>query len=141
MMMPSGSSRRNFFARSIIEQCGDDAAPPGNDVWHSDGGHERVRRCHRGKNTMSCSRLPSFDLSIYWGGKRGSGGVCWSPRKHNRCIVRCHDVRHTPSGIDIVEGKKKDINGVCTKKDGNCKSTTIYDLRYKNDMKTSMSLI
>jgi hypothetical protein len=41
----------------------------------------------------------------------------------------------------IVKGKKTDINGVCTKKDGDCKSTTIYDLRYKNDMKTSMSLI
>merc|ERR1712127_209792 len=37
----------------------------------------------------------------------------------------------------VVEGKKKDINGVCTKKDGDCKSTTIYDPRY-NDMKTSM---
>ena len=40
----------------------------------------------------------------------------------------------------VVEGKKKDINGVCTKKDGDCKSTTIYDSRY-NDMKTSMYLL
>ena len=40
----------------------------------------------------------------------------------------------------VVEGKKKDINGVCTKKDGDCKSTTIYDYRY-NDMKTSMYLL
>ena len=40
----------------------------------------------------------------------------------------------------VVEGKKKDINGVCTKKDGDCKSTTIFDSRY-NDMKTSMYLL
>jgi len=40
----------------------------------------------------------------------------------------------------VVEGKKKDINGVCTKKDGDCKSTTIYDSRY-NDMKTTMYLL
>lgn len=40
----------------------------------------------------------------------------------------------------MVEGKKKDINGVCTKKDGDCKSTSIYDSRY-NDMKTCMYLL
>lgn len=40
----------------------------------------------------------------------------------------------------VIEGKKKDINGVCTKKDGDCKSTDIYDSRY-NDMKTSMYLL
>lgn len=40
----------------------------------------------------------------------------------------------------VVEGKKKDINGVCTKKDGDCKSNSIYDSRY-NDMKTSMYLL
>eukprot|EP00581_Thalassiosira_minuscula_P010330 CAMPEP_0183702540 /NCGR_PEP_ID=MMETSP0737-20130205/606_1 /TAXON_ID=385413 /ORGANISM="Thalassiosira miniscula, Strain CCMP1093" /LENGTH=258 /DNA_ID=CAMNT_0025929161 /DNA_START=24 /DNA_END=800 /DNA_ORIENTATION=+ len=40
----------------------------------------------------------------------------------------------------VVEGKKKDINGVCTKKDGDCKSTDIFDSRY-NDMKTSMYLL
>ena len=40
----------------------------------------------------------------------------------------------------VVEGKKKDINGVCTKKDGDCKSTDIFDARY-NDMKTSRYLL
>mmetsp|Transcript_3424 Transcript_3424/g.5373 ORF Transcript_3424/g.5373 Transcript_3424/m.5373 type:complete len:267 (-) Transcript_3424:300-1100(-) len=40
----------------------------------------------------------------------------------------------------VVPGKKKDINGICTKKDGDCKSTTIYDSRY-NDMKTTMYLL
>eukprot|EP00571_Detonula_confervacea_P016454 CAMPEP_0172304848 /NCGR_PEP_ID=MMETSP1058-20130122/6218_1 /TAXON_ID=83371 /ORGANISM="Detonula confervacea, Strain CCMP 353" /LENGTH=264 /DNA_ID=CAMNT_0013016241 /DNA_START=34 /DNA_END=828 /DNA_ORIENTATION=+ len=40
----------------------------------------------------------------------------------------------------VVEGKKKDINGVCTKKDGDCKSANIYDSRY-NDMKTTMYLL
>lgn len=40
----------------------------------------------------------------------------------------------------VVEGKKKDINGICTKKDGDCKSTDIFDSRY-NDMKTSMYLL
>ena len=40
----------------------------------------------------------------------------------------------------VVEGKKRDINGVCTKKDGDCKSTDIYDSRY-NDMKTTMYLL
>jgi hypothetical protein len=40
----------------------------------------------------------------------------------------------------VVEGKKRDINGICTKKDGDCKSNTIFDSRY-NDMKTSMYLL
>lgn len=40
----------------------------------------------------------------------------------------------------VVEGKKKDINGVCTKKDGDCKSVDVFDSRY-NDMKTSMYLL
>ena len=40
----------------------------------------------------------------------------------------------------VIEGKKKDINGVCTKKDGDCKSVDIFDSRY-NDMKTSMYLL
>eukprot|EP00970_Alexandrium_tamarense_P004925 scaffold808_cov196-Alexandrium_tamarense.AAC.62 len=40
----------------------------------------------------------------------------------------------------VVEGKKKDINGICTKKDGDCKSTDIFDSRY-NDMKTTMYLL
>ncbi|KAL7544065.1 hypothetical protein ACHAXR_013569 [Thalassiosira sp. AJA248-18] len=40
----------------------------------------------------------------------------------------------------VVPGKKKDINGVCTKKDGDCKSNDIFDSRY-NDMKTTMYLL
>lgn len=40
----------------------------------------------------------------------------------------------------VIPGKKKDINGICTKKDGDCKSTDIFDSRY-NDMKTTMYLL
>lgn len=40
----------------------------------------------------------------------------------------------------VIPGKKKDINGICTKKDGDCKSTDILDSRY-NDMKTTMYLL
>lgn len=40
----------------------------------------------------------------------------------------------------VIPGKKKDINGICTKKDGDCKSTDIVDSRF-NDMKTTMYLL
>lgn len=40
----------------------------------------------------------------------------------------------------IVEARNKSINGVCTKKDKNCKGAEIRDSRY-NDMKTSMYLL
>jgi len=40
----------------------------------------------------------------------------------------------------VIPGKKKDINGICTKKDGDCKSNDILDSRY-NDMKTTMYLL
>ena len=40
----------------------------------------------------------------------------------------------------VIEGKKKDVNGVCTKKDGDCRAKDIYDSRW-NDMKTSMYLL
>ncbi|KAL9190606.1 hypothetical protein ACHAXT_000312 [Thalassiosira profunda] len=40
----------------------------------------------------------------------------------------------------VVEGKKKDVNGVCTKKDGDCKAKDILDSRF-NDMKTTMYLL
>jgi len=40
----------------------------------------------------------------------------------------------------VIEGKKKDINGVCNKKDGDCRAQDIYDSRW-NDMKTSMYLL
>lgn len=40
----------------------------------------------------------------------------------------------------VVPGKKKDINGVCNKKDGDCRAKDILDSRY-NDMKTTMYLL
>lgn len=40
----------------------------------------------------------------------------------------------------IVEAKRQDVNGQCTKKDGNCKGKEIRDSRY-NDMKASMYLL
>eukprot|EP00550_Attheya_septentrionalis_P008951 CAMPEP_0198280006 /NCGR_PEP_ID=MMETSP1449-20131203/186_1 /TAXON_ID=420275 /ORGANISM="Attheya septentrionalis, Strain CCMP2084" /LENGTH=244 /DNA_ID=CAMNT_0043975265 /DNA_START=106 /DNA_END=840 /DNA_ORIENTATION=+ len=40
----------------------------------------------------------------------------------------------------VVPAKRKDINGQCTKKDGNCKGSAIYDSRW-NDMKASMYLL
>eukprot|EP00957_Ditylum_brightwellii_P041122 3113052-Ditylum_brightwellii.AAC.1 len=44
------------------------------------------------------------------------------------------------NGAVVVEAKKKDINGQCTKKDGDCRGKEIRDSRY-NDMKTSMYLL
>jgi len=43
-------------------------------------------------------------------------------------------------GVVVVQSKKKDVNGQCTKKDGDCKGKEIRDSRY-NDMKTSMYLL
>jgi hypothetical protein len=43
-------------------------------------------------------------------------------------------------GTVIVEAKKKDVNGQCTKKDGDCRGKEIRDSRY-NDMKASMYLL
>lgn len=40
----------------------------------------------------------------------------------------------------MVEAKRKDINGQCTKKGANCKGQAIRD-SYYNDMKTSMYLL
>lgn len=40
----------------------------------------------------------------------------------------------------IVEAKRKDVNGQCTKKDGDCRGKEIRDSRY-NDMKASMYLL
>ena len=40
----------------------------------------------------------------------------------------------------VVEAKRQDINGQCTKKDGKCKGTEVRDSIY-NDMKTSMYLL
>jgi hypothetical protein len=43
-------------------------------------------------------------------------------------------------GAVIVEAKRKDVNGVCTKKDNDCKGKEIRDSRW-NDMKASMYLL
>lgn len=43
-------------------------------------------------------------------------------------------------GTVIVEAKRKDVNGQCTKKDFDCKGKEIRDSRY-NDMKASMYLL
>jgi len=53
-----------------------------------------------------------------------------------------YNVQHffDPKGAVIVAAKRKDINGQCTKKDGQCKGTEIRDSRY-NDMKASMYLL
>ena len=43
-------------------------------------------------------------------------------------------------GLVVVQAKRKDINGSCTKKDKNCKGKEVRDSQY-NDMKTSMYLL
>lgn len=45
-----------------------------------------------------------------------------------------------PLGTVVVEAKRKDVNGQCTKKDGDCKGKEIRDSRW-NDMKASMYLL
>lgn len=45
-----------------------------------------------------------------------------------------------PQGVVVVPAKRKDVNGQCTKKDGDCKGKEIRDSRY-NDMKASMYLL
>lgn len=45
-----------------------------------------------------------------------------------------------PYGVVVVAAKRKDVNGQCTKKDGNCKGAEVRDSRY-NDMKVSMYLL
>jgi hypothetical protein len=54
----------------------------------------------------------------------------------NPNIQRFFDV----NGIVVVEAKRKDVNGQCTKKDGDCKGREIRDSRF-NDMKASMYLL
>ena len=39
-----------------------------------------------------------------------------------------------------MEAKRKDVNGQCTKKDGDCRGREVRDSKY-NDMKTSMYLL
>jgi hypothetical protein len=43
-------------------------------------------------------------------------------------------------GTVIVQAKRKDVNGQCTKKDGDCRGKEIRDSRY-NDLKVSMYLL
>ena len=45
-----------------------------------------------------------------------------------------------PKGVVVVEAKRKDVNGQCTKKDNDCRGSEVRDSRY-NDMKTSMYLL
>jgi hypothetical protein len=45
-----------------------------------------------------------------------------------------------PQGALIVAAKRQDVNGQCTKKDGQCQGKEIRDSRY-NDMKASMYLL
>lgn len=44
------------------------------------------------------------------------------------------------AGVVVVPAKRKDINGICTKKDQTCKGKEIRDSRW-NDMKASMYLL
>ena len=44
------------------------------------------------------------------------------------------------NGIVVVEAKRKDVNGQCTKKENECKGREIRDSRW-NDMKASMYLL
>jgi hypothetical protein len=44
------------------------------------------------------------------------------------------------NGVVVVEAKRKDVNGQCTKKDNECKGREIRDSRW-NDMKASMYLL
>jgi hypothetical protein len=45
-----------------------------------------------------------------------------------------------PSSVVVVPAKRKDVNGQCTKKDGDCRGKEVRDSRY-NDMKASMYLL
>jgi hypothetical protein len=45
-----------------------------------------------------------------------------------------------PNGIVVVEAKRKDVNGQCTKKGNDCRGYEVRDSRW-NDMKASMYLL
>lgn len=45
-----------------------------------------------------------------------------------------------PQGVVVVEAKRKDVNGQCTKKGGDCRGVQVRDSRW-NDMKASMYLL
>jgi hypothetical protein len=42
-----------------------------------------------------------------------------------------------PQGVVVVPAKKKDINGQCTKKDGDCRGKEIRDSRFNDMVRTS----
>jgi len=45
-----------------------------------------------------------------------------------------------PKGLVVVEARRQDVNGQCTKKNGDCRGAEVRDSIY-NDMKTSMYLL
>jgi len=45
-----------------------------------------------------------------------------------------------PQGVVVVEAKRKDVNGQCTKKNRDCRGVEVRDSRW-NDMKASMYLL
>lgn len=45
-----------------------------------------------------------------------------------------------PQGVVVVEAKRKDVNGQCTKKGNDCRGVEVRDSRW-NDMKASMYLL
>ena len=45
-----------------------------------------------------------------------------------------------PQGVVVVEAKRKDVSGQCTKKNNDCRGKEVRDSRY-NDMKASMYLL
>lgn len=45
-----------------------------------------------------------------------------------------------PTGLVVVEARRQDVNGQCTKKNGDCRGAEVRDSIY-NDMKTSMYLL
>jgi len=68
--------------------------------------------------------------------------ILYFPGYHEYRIY-CHQkititLRYT--GLVVVQAKRQDINGQCTKKDGKCKGTEVRDSIY-NDMKASMYLL
>ena len=56
--------------------------------------------------------------------------------------MRAESIQHffDIEGTVVVEAKRKDIRGYCTKKDNDCRGKEVRDSRY-NDMKASMYLL
>jgi hypothetical protein len=55
---------------------------------------------------------------------------------NSEIIQRFFDV----NAVVVVPAKRKDVNGQCTKKDGDCRGVEVRDSRW-NDMKASMYLL